>query len=203
MEPEMVQTDLVVLVGVGILALGCLVVCGLYVYRCSDGYRSRNRKRRLVVQINRRQVSRRIGEPYSGVEAAIAMGTQLSLRCKTSLYRVIFGHDGEESVVFLMAASPEAAQKEAIDALAAIHCIAPDDVHLYSLASFRELIDRGTSEDEDLRVFEVAWQGPNVSAWAEHPLFLTDDSSLLGKWAELYADLARELATSVIERARH
>jgi hypothetical protein len=48
----------------------------------------------------------------------------------------------------------------------------------------------------------VAWEGPNVSAWAEHPLFLTDDSTLLGKWAELYADLARELATSAINRAR-
>jgi hypothetical protein len=38
--------------------------------------------------------------------------------------------------------------------------------------------------------------------WAEHPLFLTDDPSLLGKWAELYGDLARELATTAIERAR-
>jgi hypothetical protein len=49
----------------------------------------------------------------------------------------------------------------------------------------------------------VAWEGSNVSAWAEHPLFLTDDSTLLGKWAELYADLARELATNAINRARN
>ena len=130
------------------------------------------------------------------------MGTQLSHRCKTSLYRVKFGLAHDESIVFLMADSRDAAQKGATDALAAIHCIAPDDVYLYNLASFRELIDSGVSEDEDLRIFEIAWKGPNVSAWAEHPLFLTDDPTLLGKWAELYADLARELATSAINRAR-
>jgi hypothetical protein len=48
----------------------------------------------------------------------------------------------------------------------------------------------------------MAWKGADVSAWAEHPLFLTDDPSLIGKWAELYADLARELAVSAIDRAR-
>ncbi|WP_257792712.1 hypothetical protein [Burkholderia sp. PAMC 26561] len=41
-----------------------------------------------------------------------------------------------------------------------------------------------------------------VSVWAEHPLFLTDDSSLLGKWAELYADLASATAVEAIRRAR-
>jgi hypothetical protein len=75
-------------------------------------------------------------------------------------------------------------------------------VYLYHLASLRELIASGVSEDEDLRIFEIAWKGPSVSAWGEHPLFPTDDPTLLGKWAELYADLARELAKSVINRAR-
>jgi hypothetical protein len=114
----------------------------------------------------------------------------------------MFGNTHEESIVFLIAGSRDAAQKRATDALAAIHSIAPDDVYLFNLASFRDLIDSGVSEDEDLRIFEIAWKGPNVSAWAEHPLFLTDDPTLLGKWADLYADLARELATSAIDRAR-
>jgi hypothetical protein len=191
-------TDLAVLAGVGILALACLVVCGVYVYWSSDGYR--DRKRRSETQISGALAIQRNDDPFSGTEAT--MGTQLSHRCKTSLYRVKFGHAHDESIVFLMAGSRDAAQKGATDALAAIHCIAADDVYLYNLASFRELIDSGVSEDEDLRIFEIAWKGPNVSAWAEHPLFLTDDPTLLGKWAELYADLARELATSAINRAR-
>jgi hypothetical protein len=194
----MVRTDLTVLAGVGILALACLVACGFYVYWCSDSFRNRKQRSQWPTTV-RRAIQR---DNHASSEVDEAIGTQLSQRCKTSLYRLMFGHSHDECIVFLMAASRAAAQKEATDALAAIHCISPDDVCVYNLASFRELIDSGVSEDEDLRLFEVAWEGSNVSAWAEHPLFLTDDSTLLGKWAELYADLARELATSAINRAR-
>ncbi|MDE1179909.1 hypothetical protein [Paraburkholderia sp.] len=194
----MARTELAVLIGVGLLALTCLVVCGVYVYWCSDGYRAR--KRRTDAQPDGARQPRRNHPPFSETEAI--MGTQLSHRCKTSLYRVMFGHSHEESIVFLMAASREAAQKRATDALSVIHGIATEEVYLYNLSSFRELIENGVSEDEDTRIFELAWKGPNVSAWAEHPLFLTDDPSLMGKWAELYADLARELATIAINRAR-
>ena len=130
------------------------------------------------------------------------MGTQLGHRCKTSLYRAVFGNTHDESTVFVIAGSRDDARKRATGALAAICGIAAHDVSLRNLSSFHELISIGVSEDEELRIFEIAWKGTTVSAWAEHPLFLTDDPGLLGKWAELYADLARELATSVIDRAR-
>ncbi|WP_144151887.1 hypothetical protein [Paraburkholderia sp. BCC1885] len=194
----MVRTDLTVLAGVGILALACLVVCGLYVYWSSDSYRRRKQRYRAPMQAG--WAMQRAGEMPQAIETT--PGTQLSQRCKTSLYRLIFGEAHAENVVFLMAASREAARKEAADALAAIHSITPDHVSLHHVASFRELVESGVSEDEDLRLFELAWEGAHVSAWADHPLFLTDDHSLLGKWAELYADLARELATSAINRAR-
>jgi hypothetical protein len=194
----MVRTDLTVLAGVGILALACLVACGFYVYWCSGSYRNRKLRSRRPTSV-RRAIQR---DNHVSSEVDATFGTQLSQRCKTSLYRLMFGEAHDECIVFLMAASRAAAQKEATDALAAIHCMSPDEVSVHNLASFRELIDSGVSEDEDLRLFEVAWEGSNVSAWAEHPLFLTDDSTLLGKWAELYADLARELATSAINRAR-
>jgi hypothetical protein len=129
------------------------------------------------------------------------MGTQLSNRCKTALYRVTYGAP-EQSVVYLMDGSRDAGFTRATIVLSALDGIATEDVCLYNLASFRELVDIGVSDDEDLRVFETGWQGPNVIAWAEHPLFLTDDPSLLGKWAELYADLAQEKANQPISRAR-
>lgn len=132
------------------------------------------------------------------------MNTQLSDRCRTSLYRVIFGkpHSSDELVVFLMAGGRDAASRRAMAVLAALYDIDPLEVHLYNLASFTDLIDLGTSDDEDIRVFEIGWKGSNVSAWAEHPLFLTDDTSLLGKWAELFADIARVKAIEAIKRAR-
>ncbi|WP_069638450.1 MULTISPECIES: hypothetical protein [Burkholderiaceae] len=132
------------------------------------------------------------------------MSTQLSNRCRTSLYRVIFGkpNSNDERIVFLMAGSREAASKRATSVLAALFDIEPLEVYLYNLASFVDLVDSGVSDDEDLRIFELGWKGPMVSVWAEHPLFLTDDSSLLGKWAELYADLASATAVEAIRRAR-
>ena len=132
------------------------------------------------------------------------MNTQLSDRCRTSLYRVIFAKpdSSDERVVFLMAGSREAASRRAMAVLAALYDIDPLEVHLYNLASFTDLINSGVSDDEDMRVFEIGWKGPNVSVWAEHPLFLTDDTSLLGKWAELFADIARVKAIEAIKRAR-
>jgi len=131
------------------------------------------------------------------------MSTQLSDRCRISLYRVIFGKpkSSDESVVFLLARSREAANRRAVRTLAVLFDIPEADVYLYNLASFADLVGSGVSDDEDVRVFETGWKGAEVSAWVENPLFLTDDTSLLGKWAELYADIARSQALAAIKRA--
>jgi len=131
------------------------------------------------------------------------MSTQLSDRCRTSLYRVIFGKpkSSDESVVFLMAGSREAANRRAVRTLAVLFDIREEDVYLYNLASFADLIGSGVSDDEDVRIFETGWKGAEVCAWVDYPLFLTDDTSLRGKWAELYADLARIETLAAIKRA--
>ncbi|WP_233465194.1 hypothetical protein [Paraburkholderia madseniana] len=79
----MARTDLAVLAGVGILALACLVVYGIYLYWSSDSYR--DRKRQLEPQIGSAHAIQKNEKQFSGTEAT--MGTQLSHRCKTSLYR--------------------------------------------------------------------------------------------------------------------
>lgn len=194
----MAQTDLAILGGVGMLALACLIVCGVYVYWGSDRYR--NRQRRRAAQQSVHPAMLKNDRKLTGVMAT--MGTQLSHLCKSSLYRAGFTHEHEERIVFLSADSRDDARARACAALAAIHRIEAQDVTLDNLASYRELVDIGVSEDEELRIFELAWKGSQVSAWAEHPLFLMADPSLLGKWAELYADLAREMALAAIDRAR-
>jgi hypothetical protein len=138
------------------------------------------------------------------VEAGSDMSTQLSNRCRTSLYRIVFGKPNShvESIVFLMAGSRDAAHRRATKALAILFDIEEVDVYVYNLASFVDLVNSGVSDDEDVRIFEIGWKGSEVSVWAEHPLFLTDDASLLGKWAELYADVAQRAATEIIRKAR-
>ncbi|WP_144108217.1 hypothetical protein [Paraburkholderia sp. BCC1886] len=195
----MARADLAVLAGVAILALACLFVCGLYVYWSSEHYRARLRQGHASTGGTKAIAQHE--EELSGGESIMA--SHLSQRCKMSLYRAVAGDTHGESMVFLIAASRDDARTRATHALAAIHGVAAHNVHLHNLASFHELVDAGVSEDEDLRIFEVAWKGADVSAWAEHPLFLTDDPGLLGKWAELYADLARDLAVSAIDKARH
>ena len=132
------------------------------------------------------------------------MSTQLSNQCRTSLYRIVFGKpdNSDESIVFLMAGSRDEAHRRATKVLAMLFGIEESDVYVYNLVSFVDLVDSGVSDDEDLRIFEIAWKGADVSVWAEHPLFLTDDASLLGKWPELYADLAQHAAMETINKAR-
>jgi hypothetical protein len=143
----------------------------------------------------------------SQVEAGSDTSTQLSNRCRTSLYRIVFGkpNSHDESIVFLMAGSRDAAHRRATKALAILFDIEEVDVYVFNLASFVDLVDlvdSGVSDDEDVRIFEIGWKGSDVSVWAEHPLFLTDDASLLGKWAELYADVAQRAAMEIIGKAR-
>ena len=81
------------------------------------------------------------------------MNTQLSDRCRTSLYRVIFGKpdSSDERVVFLMAGSRDAASRRAMAVLVVLYDIDPLEVHLWNLASFTDLINSGVSDDKDMR----------------------------------------------------
>lgn len=124
----------------------------------------------------------------------------LSHDCRVSLYRIIW-ETGEGSVqAFALESSRDAARRffEAVIALIAGRPGA--DLELYNLYSYRHLFDNGVSEDEDLRVFEIGSRGDRVTAWADKPLFLTTDPTLLGKWAELQAELAAQATRMAIRR---
>jgi len=106
----------------------------------------------------------------AGIWAQPYMNTQLSDRCRTSLYRVTFGKPdcSDESVVFLMAGSRDAASRRAMAVLVVLYDIDPQEVHLYNLASFTDLINSGVSDDEDMRGSRSAGRGP-TSARGPNP----------------------------------
>jgi hypothetical protein len=132
------------------------------------------------------------------------MSVRLSDWCKESSYRVIFGKSNsvDEAVAYLTAESARDAWKRAQVRIAAVFDLRQDDIYIFSLASFGDLIELGVSDDEDLRVFEMCWKDSTVSVWAKHPLFFTDDKSLLGKWLELRAHLDMIDALHKIQRSR-
>jgi hypothetical protein len=85
-------------------------------------------------------------------------------------------------------------------AISLVSGIPQDELELFNLESFDDLVSSGVSEDEDLRVFETQWNGAHVVGWTNRPLFLTPDPTLIARWADLRAELAAAQANSVISR---
>jgi hypothetical protein len=126
--------------------------------------------------------------------------TMLSHDCRVSLYRIIW-ESGEGSVqAFALESTRDSARRFFEAAIALIAGRPADDLDLCNLYSYRDLVDNGVSEDEDLRVFEVGSRGDVVTAWVNKPLFLTTDPTLVGKWAELQAEIAAQAADETIRR---
>lgn len=107
-----------------------------------------------------------------------------------------------DSIAFLMADSREAAVRIGRTLVAVLHGVGLQDVSARDVLSFGELVRAGANDDRDLRVFEIAAANDQEDQWTFAPYFLTDDSSLLGKWAELRADVAANIVRSAVRRAR-
>jgi hypothetical protein len=129
------------------------------------------------------------------------MITQLSDECKSRLFRLTL-REPAGSVAFVMADTREAAWRIGKTVISVLHGVAIFDVALGDIHSFSELVGLGVSDDEDMRIFEIRRAGAETTEWAHAPYFLTNDASLLGKWAELCAERAASAARSAIRRAR-
>ncbi|AJZ56343.1 hypothetical protein [Paraburkholderia fungorum] len=126
----------------------------------------------------------------------------LSDDCRQHLYRVVWEtREGFSVIAYTLAFTREGASKLFHELLAPIAREPADELALYNIDSYRDLTDKGVSEDEDMRVFETGWKGNAVVNWAERPLFLTADPTLVSKWAELQAELAAQRAREAIDRA--
>jgi hypothetical protein len=126
--------------------------------------------------------------------------TMLSRDCRAGLYRIIW-ESGEGNVQAFALESTRDSARRFFEAVIALIAGRPaDDLELCNLYSYRDLVDNGVSENEDLRVFEVGSRGDVVTAWANRPLFLTTDPTLVGKWAELQAEIAAQAADETIRR---
>lgn len=130
------------------------------------------------------------------------MSTQLSERCRAQLFRVRMSLPADGVVAYVMAESRDHAARKVCTALSMLHDLPVYEARVQDALSFGELLRFGVSDDRDLRVFENGSQDGRVTAWITAPLFLTNDTSLLGKWAELYADLAAQVAKAAIRKAQ-
>ncbi len=123
------------------------------------------------------------------------MTIELSQYCRKTIYRTIWLFPADYLGIYLHAESREAASRKVtflsnffLDGGAGVVDVAP--IH-----SCDELLDVGVSEDQDLRIFEMSRRGGEVTQWVEHPLFLSIDQSLIGKWVSL--NFSRALTSAV------
>lgn len=126
----------------------------------------------------------------------------LSERCKSTLFRLICEAPLPETVIFIQAGARGAAVRKAAQVLATLRQVPTTEVAIHSVASHAELMRQGTSDDEDLRIFETEWRTAERGPWVRDPLFLSNDESLLATWAELMAELAYREAERAIRKAR-
>jgi hypothetical protein len=126
--------------------------------------------------------------------------SQLSQQCTKLLYRVMWQTPDGIVDAFALCATREDARRFFSAAISLVSGIHQDELELFNLESFDDLVSSGVSEDEDLRVFETQWNGAHVVGWTNRPLFLTPDPTLIARWADLRAELAVAQTNSVISR---
>jgi hypothetical protein len=130
------------------------------------------------------------------------MNTQLSEGCRAQLFRVRMRSPADGVVAYVMGENRDNAARKVRTALSMLRDVPFHESRVGDTLSFADLMRLGVSEDRDLRVFEKESQDGKVTEWVTAPLFLTNDTSLLGKWAELYADLAAQAAKAAIRKAK-
>ena len=126
----------------------------------------------------------------------------LSERCKSTLFRLICEAPLPETVIFIQAGARGAAVRKAAQVLATLRQVPTTEVAISHVASHAELVQQGTADDEDWRIFETNWREAEAGAWIRDPLFLSNDDSLLATWAELMAELAYQEAERAMKKAR-
>ncbi|WOD14480.1 hypothetical protein [Paraburkholderia kirstenboschensis] len=124
----------------------------------------------------------------------------LSQQCRKLLYRMVWQTPDGIVDAFALRATRKEARRFFCSAISLVSGIHQDELELFNLESFDDLVNAGVSDDEDLRIFETQWNGAHVVGWATRPLFLTPDTTLIARWADLRAELAAAQTNSVISR---
>ncbi|WP_051377595.1 hypothetical protein [Paraburkholderia dilworthii] len=126
--------------------------------------------------------------------------TELSQQCRTLLYRMMWQTTAGVVDAFALCATRDEARRLFYSAISLLSGIQEDELELFNLESFDDLVNAGVSSDEDVRIFETHWNGARVIGWTTRPLFLTPDPTLIARLADLRAELAAAQTNSVISR---
>lgn len=94
---------------------------------------------------------------------------------------------GPERTAYVEAFSHRDAIRKIANAIAALESRLPDAVQerIYNVASARELVNEGLSQDVEVRLFETGWYAGQAISFVQEPLFLVCAPALIHKWAQI------------------
>jgi hypothetical protein len=88
--------------------------------------------------------------------------SQLSQHCRKLLYRMMWQTPDGIVDAFALSATRKEARPFFYAAISLVSGIHQDELELFNLESFDDLVNAGVSDDEDLRIFETKWNGAHV-----------------------------------------
>ncbi|WP_155753358.1 hypothetical protein [Burkholderia territorii] len=125
------------------------------------------------------------------------MEIELSQYCRETIYRAIWLFPVDYAAIFLHAKNREDANIKIT--MLSVFFLSGElgVVDVGPVYSYKELLDDGVSDDQDLRIFEMSSREGVVTQWVEQPLFLSIDQSLIGKWISMNFSRALSAAVAV------
>lgn len=122
---------------------------------------------------------------------------KISAYCKETLYRAVWRSIDGPVAVYVHAGDVDAARNRLWTLL---ECLVSDQdgaIDLGEVYSYAELLRMGTSDREDLRIFETGCIGNAVIEWVDRPLFLSTDQTLIAQWVMLLMYRVRLVARAI------
>ncbi|NTY41451.1 hypothetical protein [Burkholderia diffusa] len=122
---------------------------------------------------------------------------KISAHCKETLYRAVWRSTDGPITVYVHAEDVHAARSRLSITLGCLVSDQAGAIDLGEVYSYAELLRMGTSDREDLRIFETGRTGDAVVEWVDRPLFLSTDQTLIAQWVMLLMYRVRLVARAV------
>lgn len=118
---------------------------------------------------------------------------------KSSIFRAFTEFPCLDAAVFVEAGSHKEAMSKIFDLLCLLYRVSRDEIIVYDMASWHDLIVNKVSPDPDMRLFENGWNDDRPT-YITNPLFLAPENNrfLLAKWTELQFEQSRIASEAVV-----
>ncbi|WP_157662123.1 hypothetical protein [Burkholderia ubonensis] len=84
------------------------------------------------------------------------------------------------------------AEKKILNVLGGMVNLGAEEVRVFDLLSYQDMVSYGKNPDPDFRIFEFSERGDRVG-WVDNPLFFSLDKSLIVEWVLFMVEMSKSL----------